>query len=241
MSDMTARRGKVTDVHREEARRLKAIWDATYTSRKATGLHSQEAFGERFHIGNQAAVGFFLNGKTALSLKAARGFAEGLGCNISDFSPRLAEEAAKNAEFAPAAEDDFADVRRIDVKVSAGHGTVPHLEEELGSLKFRRDFLQAVGVSEANAVVMQVQGASMEPTIADGAVLLVNRANREPRANAIYVFHLEGNGLMVKRVVKSGERWLARSDNDDRQAFPDFPFDEGATLIGRAVWMGVKL
>lgn len=55
------------------------------------------------------------------------------------------------------------------------------------------------------------------------------------------MFHLQGNGLVVKRVVKSGGQWLARSDNDDREAFSDFAFEEGATLIGRAVWMGAKL
>ncbi len=126
------------------------------------------------------------------------------------------------------ADEEFADVRRLDVKAAAGHGLVPYLEEELGALKFRRDFLRSVGVS-------------MEPTIADGAVLLVNRANREPRNNAIYVFHRPGNGLVVKRVVQAGGQWVARSDNDDRQAFPDFAFDEGATLIGRAVWVGAKL
>lgn len=72
-------------------------------------------------------------------------------------------------------------------------------------------------------------------------MLLANRANRDPRANAIYVFRLEGNGLMIKRLVRAGSHWIARSDNDDREAFPDFSFNEGATLIGRAVWMGVML
>ena len=166
-----------------------------------------------------------------------------IGKPVFEFSPRLAGEIeglARHAVEAPT-DDEFADVRRLDVKVAAGHGSVPYLEEELGALKFRRDFLRSIGVSEANAVVVTVTGASMEPTIADGAVLLVNRANREPRPNAIYVFHLQGNGLVVKRVVKSGGQWLARSDNDDRDAFPDFAFDEGATLIGRAVWMGAKL
>lgn len=76
--------------HLEEARLLREIWAKTKEARKAAGLHSQGAFGQEYQIGNQAAVGFFLNGKTALSLKAARGFAKGLGCNISDFSPRLA-------------------------------------------------------------------------------------------------------------------------------------------------------
>lgn len=31
-----------------------------------------------------------LRGRSPLSLQAAKGFARGLGCNISDFSPRLA-------------------------------------------------------------------------------------------------------------------------------------------------------
>ena len=36
-----------------------------------------------------------MGGKTALSLKAARGFAEGLGCAVSEFSPRLAAELSQ--------------------------------------------------------------------------------------------------------------------------------------------------
>lgn len=49
-------------------------------------------FGEQFEIGNQSAVGQFLRGEAALSLKAAKGFALGLGCPISAFSKRLAAE-----------------------------------------------------------------------------------------------------------------------------------------------------
>lgn len=226
-------------IKNQEASDLSRIWKAAPKSKRGT----QEEFGEKWGIGSQSAVGQYLRGDIPLNFKAAMAFASGLECQISDFSPRLAGEIeglARHAVEAPT-DDEFADVRRLDVKVAAGHGCVPYLEEELGALKFRRDFLRSIGVSEANAVVVTVQGASMEPTIAHGAVLLVNRANREPRANAIYVFHLQGNGLVVKRVVKSGGQWLARSDNDDREAFPDFAFDEGATLIGRAVWMGAKL
>lgn len=93
-----SRRGKVTDEHRLEAARLKAIFLARKDKLAEKGVATQKAFGERFGIGNQAAVGFFLNGHTALSLKAARGFAKGLGCAIEEFSPRLAAEAKKTAE-----------------------------------------------------------------------------------------------------------------------------------------------
>lgn len=220
----------------KEAETLKRLFKAT-----KHGL-TQAEFGERFGIGSQGAVWQYLNGKTALNLKAAKGFAEGIDCSVADFSPRLAAEIDALSRHTPDEGSEFADVLRLDVKAAAGHGEVPYLEEELGFLKFRRDFLVSAGVSEANAVVITVKGASMEPTIANGAVLLVNRANREPRTNGIYVFHKEGDGLVVKRVMKSSTgEWIARSDNDDKQAFPDFPFHDGATLIGRAVWMGVRL
>lgn len=80
----------------EEARLLSAIWFRTPI--KVRG--NQAAFGEKFGIGNQSAVGQFIRGEIALSFKAARGFAEGLGCAIADFSPRLAQEAELNAQFA---------------------------------------------------------------------------------------------------------------------------------------------
>jgi hypothetical protein len=90
------RKANVTDEHREEARRLRALWD------QAEHRPSQEKFGELYKIGNQSAVGQFLRGESPLSLKAAMGFAQGLGRKISEFSPRLAQEAAALQAVAPA-------------------------------------------------------------------------------------------------------------------------------------------
>lgn len=70
-----------------EAARLRALWDA------APNRLSQAEFGEAFNIGGQSAVGNFLSGASPLSLKAATGFARGLGVAIEQFSPRLAGEA----------------------------------------------------------------------------------------------------------------------------------------------------
>ena len=89
---MIARKAKVTDEHRQEAARLAALWD--------TRAHpSQAIFGEQYEIGSQSAVGQFLRGDTPLSLKAAAGFASGLGCKISDFSIRLARQALTYADL----------------------------------------------------------------------------------------------------------------------------------------------
>lgn len=78
------RKAKVTPETVEESVKLRAIWDSTATK------PSQTIFGEMYEVGSQSAVATFLKGTTPISLKAAKGFARGLGCKISDFSPRLA-------------------------------------------------------------------------------------------------------------------------------------------------------
>lgn len=80
----------LTPEHQREAARLRKLWDAKLPTLKERGHGTQRAFGEAFNIGNQAAVGFFLGGKIALSPKAAAAFSRGLEVPISAFSPRIA-------------------------------------------------------------------------------------------------------------------------------------------------------
>jgi hypothetical protein len=77
------RKAKISAINKEEAAKLRALWESR-------SHPSQAEFGQAYDIGNQSAVGQFLRGETPLSLNAARGFARGLGCQIGDFSPRLA-------------------------------------------------------------------------------------------------------------------------------------------------------
>jgi len=81
----------VTEEHRAESRRLLSIWNRKKAALAERGWATQEKFGHQFGIGNQSAVAAFLNGRTALSLKAAVAFARGLDCKVADFSPRLAD------------------------------------------------------------------------------------------------------------------------------------------------------
>lgn len=79
-----ARATAMTEENRQEAARLRKLWDA-----REVRL-SQREFGRAYKMGNQSAVGHFLCGRQPLSLKAAMSFAAGLHCKIEDFSPRLA-------------------------------------------------------------------------------------------------------------------------------------------------------
>lgn len=71
-----------------EAERLKAIWNSR-------PHRTQAEFGDAYGLGNQSNVGHYLNGRSRLNFTAAAAFAKELGCQIADFSPRLAAQFAK--------------------------------------------------------------------------------------------------------------------------------------------------
>jgi len=220
-----------------ESRALRAIWD------KTPGKPTQAEFAHRFGIGTQGAVALFLSGKTPLSPKAAAGFASGLGCRVEDFSPRLAAMIEKLSEGQSSSMDEFALVRRVDVSVSAGNGALVFEEGSKSALTFRRSFLQEIGVTPASAVIVTVKGHSMEPTIRDGAVILVSTSAKQVIDREIYAFRLDDE-LFVKRLVKHPDGVTVLSDNPDRDMYRDMFVHENETgfeIIGRALWMGARL
>lgn len=241
MIPSSERKARVTDVHLGEAARLRRFWDL-----RASPKLSQAEFGERYGIGNQSAVGQFLRGQTPLSLKAAKGFIQGLNdagvdVELGDISPRL-QELTGPVRPGRQTEDEYVDVPRTTISLSAGPGLEPHWAEQVGSLKFRAGFLRSVGANAQTACIVDVSGRSMEPTIPDGAVVLVSRSAKEPRDRQIYALRV-GSELFVKRLVLANGTWLARSDNADREEFPDLVLtgQAEAEILGRAVWMGARL
>lgn len=86
----------LTSVESAECAALKAIFVRSQKERRDTGAAklTQESAANFLGDMTQGAVSQYLNGDTALNLKAAIGFAKLLKCRISDFSPRLAAEAS---------------------------------------------------------------------------------------------------------------------------------------------------
>jgi hypothetical protein len=71
-----------------EAARLKSVWNSR-------PHRTQAEFGDAYGLGNQSNVGHYLNGRSRLNFTAAAAFAKELGCQIADFSPRLAAQLAR--------------------------------------------------------------------------------------------------------------------------------------------------
>ncbi|MDA8522010.1 S24 family peptidase [Acidovorax sp. NCPPB 4044] len=183
---------------------------------------------------------------------SAAGLSEGRLSQIVSPEHSFGERAARNLanelrlderyfEAGFAADPAYLQVARMSVAVGAGDGPPVISEDIIDGLAFRRDFLRDCGINNPDdAAVLDVKGESMGSTVWDRSVILVNKRARDPVRNKIFVF-VNGEGPVVKRVVREDGRWVARSDNSDKRRYPDFPFTEDNRLIGQAVWVAAKL
>ena len=128
----------------------------------------------------------------------------------------------------------------VEVAAAAGGGAAAAAERAVGALAFRRDWLDAQGLDPTRCVVIGVCGTSMEPTLPDGARILVNRASQRRRVGRLYVLR-GGDGLVVKRVGRDeAGRWWLLSDNPSPD-YPPLPWPDGAEVLGEVRWMARTL
>ena len=169
---MTDRKAKVTDEHREEAMRLAALWE--------TRAHpSQAIFGEQYEIGSQSAVGQFLRGDTPLSLKAAAGFASGLGCKISDFSTRLARQALAYADLSGLFQEalDLTQLSKIETQLVLSFRELPPT--------LRADMLQAIDKLRTGAKKVEHTAIPEGPDVKDSSYATPTRKSKRVVAQSL--------------------------------------------------------
>lgn len=134
---------------------------------------------------------------------------------------------------------DMTMVPRLEVQASAGHGALSSLEQAVDFVAFQSAWLRSIGVNPPFARIIDVTGDSMEPTIRDGDLLVVDTSVNEIRDNGIYCV-VFGSMLLVKRVhVRLNGALQLISDN------PIYPPEEvspgeaqGLTIAGRVRWFG---
>ena len=87
-------------------------------------------------------------------------------------------------------------------------------------------------------IPVKIKGESMEPTIYNGAVVGIDRDDRQIVSGKLYIVWLEYEGAVLKRLFVDPERIVLKSDN------PQFPVSyinikEGAQdfVLGRVKWV----
>ena len=135
-------------------------------------------------------------------------------------------------------ESAFVGISEIDA--SAGPGSTV-LDETVALVSFPRRWLQDRQMSESSCRIIRVRGESMEPTLPDGSIILVDLASEQPKDAKIFVIRTEDE-LIVKRLAFHEDAgWLLESDNPDRKRWATRLWPEDAEIVGEVRWVGRSL
>jgi repressor LexA len=123
-------------------------------------------------------------------------------------------------------------IPKLNVAASAGPGALVDGEIVLGTDTLDPGLARRLGLRDGQAAIIRVRGTSMEPGLFDGDHIVIDTADRTPRAKGgVYVIRID-DAVMVKRVALVRRALVVTSDNPDAAAVPD-----GAiAVIGRVVW-----
>jgi phage repressor protein C with HTH and peptisase S24 domain len=109
-----------------------------------------------------------------------------------------------------------------------------------GKYAFRHTWLQSKGNFE-DFILFEVRGDSMDPTITDGDVVLIDRSKKQVVVGNVYALRTE-NAVMVKRLQPmDANRIKAMSDN---KLYESYEIDLGKgdiEIIGQVIWVGREL
>ena len=172
-----------------------------------------------------------------------------LGSNILSRLPepsiRVAEDPAPYDSAGPIRLSDDAEVSYTgtekflpapyarDVHAAAGQGEVVFEEAAPFRFAFPRSILPK-WVHPDSLLCIRTKGDSMEPTLNDGDLILLDYSRTDPLDGQIFVLRTS-DGLAVKRLRGSGLHWELASDNPAHQPRH---VDQNVRVIGRVAWSG---
>lgn len=136
----------------------------------------------------------------------------------------------------------FATVARYDAQASAGGGVVNFDGPPLDYLAFSNDFLTRAKIDPTQAILIGVKGQSMQPTLFEGDLIMLDRRRTRMINNRVFAFN-DGDETRVKRLEMLGEVLLIKSDNPDYATEAKTGRDINQitnAIIGEVIWSGHK-
>lgn len=135
------------------------------------------------------------------------------------------------------ANPDLCEVPRVKFKLSAGVSGYA-IETESGNGKpvfFRQDWFLQNGYKPEKLFAVRVSGSSMEPSLWDGDLVVINTADTNPHDGEAFAINYEGE-LVIKRMRRDAGEWWATSDNSDQRRFAPKRCTEDVVVMGRVIY-----
>ncbi|SQB09197.1 Uncharacterized HTH-type transcriptional regulator CBU_1416 [Citrobacter koseri] len=225
----------------EDAKRLKALYES---KKKELGV-TQYTIADELGI-TQGAVGHYLNGRNALNVEVASGFARLLQVSISDFSKSLAAKAAEQAESLNGESNvkyigSYRPGERYPVLSSIQAGSWSEACEPY-TLKDIDLWLESDAHVQGDAFWLKVEGDSMTSpvglSITEGTFVLFD-TGREPINGSLVIAKLsDSNEATFKKLIIDGGRHYLKGLNP---AWPLVSVNGNCRIIGVAIETKLKL
>lgn len=136
---------------------------------------------------------------------------------------------------------DYTLVDCYQVFASAGFGATISDELKTDPMAFRTDWLKKEGLAPERLAVIRAKGDSMEPTISNNDIILVNLCNGDALRDGLYVLRI-GDSLLVKRLQFDpfgGFKIISDNPGYETQVVTKDQRPD-VHIVGRVAWAGKK-
>jgi phage repressor protein C with HTH and peptisase S24 domain len=212
----------------EEAAFVRRLKEAVEKSGTVTAIAERSGVPEK-------TVYNWLAGTNASKAIAFAKIAAAAGASVRSLLglPEYAETGDQSLDLA-----EFAVIPILDIQAGAGMGIENGEAEIVDNFPFPRALLRRLSVKPDRVRGLRSRGPSMEPTISDGGLVLVNTA-REPIVDGLIYALRAPDGLRLKRIQRQMDGGILLV-SDNKELFPPErlgPADaEGVKLLGRVFW-----
>jgi hypothetical protein len=224
---------------KSEAQELRALFERRSTM-------TQKAFGQAFELGTGSMVWQYLEGRRPLNLMAACRFANGLGADLAEFSPRLAKEleVAMGLAFpelrhpSSVTEPEYARIPRVDLAIKKGMPgfKILSLHDGPSFIAFRHDWLSERQYPSDRLIGIESPDDGMAPTLGQGDLVILHTGDVRLVDGQVFAINYEGR-LVIRRLFRDAGAWWLNCDNTDSRHFPRKQFlSKHCFIIGRAVY-----
>lgn len=131
--------------------------------------------------------------------------------------------------------ESFILIPYVEAHLGAGDGAFLQSESQIELYAFRKDWLSGAASSWDNLILMPVRGPSMEKTIFDGDVVMIDTGRREIIRDLIYAVRIQET-IAIKRLQRLPDsRIRLISDNTDYP--PEEVLPNEIQVLGRIIWL----
>lgn len=173
--------------------------------------------------------------------KAARNLEEILNLDKFYFDFYAADTAnaqhSKHVGTTAAAGSQYIEIQQVDLVLRAGNPefTTTPFKSTCQLISFHQDWFRTHAYAPAKLLAISVSGDSMEPTISDRDLVIINCDDTELNDGALFVVNCAGTAE-VRRLIRDCGHWFMSADNPARKYYQRQEYSPAtATIIGRVI------